>query len=391
MVHRIPRADFAARRHALSAALEQRDIDGWVACANDRPFSGGDHVRYLSDFQTHFEPVYLVGRGDQALLLTGPESTAMAELDVAGTDLEVRPISELSHPGLEYGTIRLIDGARAIRETLGGAGRVAVVGGDNIGRAEYQLLFAPLEQAGVELVTADEDAYRLRAVKTAAEHEVMQEGYRVSALGISAAAEALAAGANEREIAAEADAAMLRAGAESMAIATMVASGERSRPILARSTSRRPAAGEVVAVTVAPRCEGYCVSMARPFLLGENPEIAREIETAWAAQAAAVERLVPGVRGSDATVAARDAIAQAGTAAEVIEVWVHSGGVMEFEPPYFTPGADPLLEAGMAISIDVPLFMAPWGGLRIEDGFVLEAGGARPRTDDRQEAFPWQM
>ena len=139
--------------------------------------------------------------------------------------------------------MRLIDGAQAIRETLGGARRVGVVGGDNIGRAEYELLFAPLEQAGCELVSADEDAYRLRAVKTAAEHEVMQEGYRVSALGIAAAAEAIAAGANEREIAAEADAAMLRAGAESMAIATMVASGERSRPILARSTSQTAGRG----------------------------------------------------------------------------------------------------------------------------------------------------
>jgi Xaa-Pro aminopeptidase len=72
-------------------------------------------------------------------------------------------------------------------------------------------------------------------------------------------------------------------------------------------------------------------------------------------------------------------------------VWVHSSGVMEFEPPYFTPGSDATLDVDMAISIDVPLFFAPWGGLRIEDGFRLGPDGPHPRVAGRQEAFPWQL
>ena len=39
---------------------------------------------------------------------------------------------------------------------------------------------------------------------------------------------------------------------------------------------------------------------------------------------------------------------------------------------------------GMAISIDVPLFFAPWGGLRIEDGFRSGADGAVPPCPDRR-------
>ena len=30
----------------------------------------------------------------------------------------------------------------------------------------------------------------------------------------------------------------------------------------------------------------------------------------------------------------------------------------------------------MVISIDIPLFNAPWGGLRIEDGFLITRNGA---------------
>jgi Xaa-Pro aminopeptidase len=131
--------------------------------------------------------------------------------------------------------------------------------------------------------------------------------------------------------------------------------------------------------------------MARPFVLGQNSAAAAAIDAAWLAQERALEQLAPGAPGSRATEAARAAVATAATAAQVDEVWVHSSGVMEFEPPYFTPGSDATLEVDMALSIDVPLFFAPWGGLRIEDGFRLEADGPRPRVGGRREAFPWQL
>src|SRR5262249_38429604 len=182
-----------------------------------------------------------------------------------------------------------------------------------------------------------------------------------------------------------------RAGAEGFAIDTMVGAGERSRTILARSTFRRPAAGELVAVTVAPRYEGYVVSMARPFVLGENTAAAAAIEAAGRAPERALEQLAPGAPGSRGTGAGRAAVASAATAAQVDEVWVHSSGVMEFEPPYFIPGSDATLEVDMAISIDVPLFFAPWGGLRIEDGFRLEPDGPRPRVAGGREAFRWHL
>jgi Xaa-Pro aminopeptidase len=131
--------------------------------------------------------------------------------------------------------------------------------------------------------------------------------------------------------------------------------------------------------------------MARPFVLGENPSAAVAIDAAWRAQDAAAEQLVAGAPGSRATDAARAVAGAAATGATVDEVWVHSSGVMEFEPPYFTPGAAAPLRDGMAISIDVPFFFAPWGGLRIEDGFRLADGGAVPRVANRRDAFPWQL
>ena len=35
----------------------------------------------------------------------------------------------------------------------------------------------------------------------------------------------------------------------------------------------------------------------------------------------------------------------------------------------------------MVVSIDIPMFNTPWGGLRIESGYLITATGAEPLHD----------
>ncbi len=58
--------------------------------------------------------------------------------------------------------------------------------------------------------------------------------------------------------------------------------------------------------------------------------------------------------------------------------------MIEFEPPIFGPSSEAELAEDMVISIDIPLFNTPWGGLRMEDGFLITAGGA-----ERLNRTPW--
>ena len=55
---------------------------------------------------------------------------------------------------------------------------------------------------------------------------------------------------------------------------------------------------------------------------------------------------------------------------------VHSVGVIEFEPPIFGPSSPATLKKDMVISVDIPMFNTPWGGLRIEDGYLITDSGA---------------
>jgi Xaa-Pro aminopeptidase len=192
-----------------------------------------------------------------------------------------------------------------------------------------------------------------------------------------AAVEAIGVGAVEREVAAAAECAMRRMGAEGTGIDTIVASGPNSRPILARSTFRTIQADDLVLLTVAPRYEGYHAAIGRPVLVGDpGEEIRRAVEVAWKAQEACFHAMRPGAEGRNVEAIGRRIVEDAGLGPYFLYSGVHSVGVIEFEPPIFGPSSTALLQPKMVISVDIPLFNAPWGGLRIEDGFLITESGA---------------
>jgi Xaa-Pro aminopeptidase len=390
---RIPDDELAARPAALGSALQQAGFDGWLAFGDDRAVAGADHVRYLTDFEPHFEPVLLAGRTEDSavLMFTGPESVAYASVVTERASVKaIVAIEEFAHPDEEYPTIPIVSGLATLRDLFAGCQRIAVLGGAAIPSSVWQRAVAPLIVAGREVAAGDHAAYALRSLKTDAEQRVIDEAYRIARLGLEAAARALKPGVAERVIAAEAESAMRRAGAEGFGIDTMVASGAtNTAPILARSTFRVIQADDLVTITLAPRYEGYHAALARAFLFRRNTQLEAAIDVARRGQRAALEMLVGGREGREAVKALDETLASAQTGAELPYVPLHSIGLIEFEPPIFLSSSAVQIEAGMALSIDSALFHGPWGGLRLEDGFSISPSGeALARFADYEEIVP---
>jgi Xaa-Pro aminopeptidase len=389
----IPDHELALRPAALGRALGEAGFDGWIAFGDDRAVAGADHVRYLTDFAPHFEPVLLAARTDdhQVVMLTGPESVGYAAVVTARAAVaEIVAIEEFAHPDEEYPTIAISSGREWLTERFEGARRIAVLGAQAIPHPVWSHVISPLADRGLEVGSADEVAYALRAVKTDAEQAVIGEAYRIARLGLEAAAGAVRPGVSEREAAAAAEAVMRAAGAEGFGIDTMVASGvANTAPILARSTNRAIGADDLVTVTLAPRYEGYHAALARAFLFRPNAQLEAAIDAARRGQRAARALLVAGREGRDAAAALRETLEQARTGAEVPYVPVHSLGLIEFEPPIFLSSSAAPIQVGMALSIDSPLFGGAWGGLRLEDGFsITDDGHAEPRFADYEDMVP---
>jgi Xaa-Pro aminopeptidase len=228
-------------------------------------------------------------------------------------------------------------------------------------------------------VDIENDLCDLRSQKSPSEIEIIRYAYKIAEAGFQAAVNIIQADVTEREIAAEIDTAMRRAGSEGTGIDTIVASGPNTRPILARSTFRKVGQNDTVLLTIAPRFEGYHSAIGRLVTVGSpDKEILRALDVAVEAQEACAAALRPGVEGREVEAIGRKIVNDAGLGQYFLYSGVHSVGVIEFEPPIFGPSSPAVLKKDMIISIDIPMFNAPWGGLRVENGYLITADGAEP-------------
>jgi Xaa-Pro aminopeptidase len=378
----IPPEEYPQRWRRVQELMAAERLDLVVAYGNDRAVFGPAHVRWLADIPVHFEPMLvLVPPAGDPVLACGPESDQYA-LRV-GRIPDVRVLREFTHPDEDYPFSHL----EALAEIVTGPGglvgsvrRLGVAGRGLLDADTAAALAAALP--GAEWVDVERPMCDLRAVKSAAEIAVIRHAYGLADIGLRAAVAAIHPGVSESAVAAEAEAAMRRAGAEGTGIDTIVGSGPNARPILARHTFRKIEADDLVVLTVAPRYQGYHGAIGRPVFVGKPGRQAwAALDAARRAQDACSALIRPGIEGREVEAAGRRIMEEAGFGDHFLYSGVHSVGVIEFEPPIFGPSAMGVMEEGMVFSVDIPVFNAPWGGLRLEDGFVVTASGAEQLND----------
>jgi Xaa-Pro aminopeptidase len=352
-------------------------LDLLVAYADDRAVFGPAWARYFANFAVHFEPciVLLPMRADPVLLV-GPESPRYAKLHTPIQDIRV--LKEFTHPDEDYPYTKIESFAEILRGLdLGSPKRIGICGRSLMNGDVYDALRASLP---VEWVDADSSVSAIRAVKTPAEIAVIRYAYRIAERGLLAAIDVIAPGVVEREAAAEAEYVMRKMGAEGLGIDTFVASGPNAGPIIARTSFRKIGKDDLVLVTLAPRYEGYHAAVAIPVLLGKvSDEVRAAVKAAGEAHKICAAAMRAGM-DSGVEQMGRDYMSRAGLAENFLYSGIHSIGVIEFEPPIFGPSCTSRMEKNMVLSIDVPVFDAPWGGLRVENGYLIGEAGAESLT-----------
>jgi Xaa-Pro aminopeptidase len=374
---RIPRAEYPQRWRNVQSLMAKQGLDLLIAYADDRATYGAAHARWLADFPVHFESVCVLLRQEGLpILLCGPESDEYARL--VGSISDVRVLHEFTHPDEEYKYSVIESLAEILTAGFGDLKAIHKVGvaGRSLMSVDLLTTFQSTLSTA-EWLDVEKDVSMLRAVKSPAEVAVIRYAYQIAQIGMQASIDAVKVGVTEREVAAEAESAMRRAGAEGTGIDTIVASGPHARPILGRSTFRKIESGDLVVLTVAPRYEGYHGAIGRPVFVGQvNAEARRAFDVALTAQKACSALLAPGIEGREVDILGRQIVEDAGLGQYYLYTGVHSVGVIEFESPIFNAQNPTLLQPNMFLSIDIPMFNAPWGGLRIEDGFLITESGA---------------
>ena len=377
----IKQEEFAVRGQKVQKLMEKKGLDLVIAYADDRFVYGQAYARWLLNYQPAFEPAFIMvpAKGD-AVVATGAESVDFVHN--FSNCKKAYAVWEFLHPDEEYPyceVVNMVDVNADLEAAMGHSiNKIGIAGASAV---PYHMMLKLQEIYGAEnIIDVDEEMSLLRAVKSENEIEVIRYAYKIAQAGMERVAEIIKPGMTEREIAAEAEYVMRKMGSEGMGIDTMVAAGqEHTMPILARITDREVKEGDFVVVTLAPRYQGYHGAIARPFFIGEQSETINNVfKLVKQAQEETAAKLHPGVTAKEIDETSRRVLNEAGIGQHFVYTGVHSTGVIEFEAPILASTSDTVIEKNMVYSIDIPVFITEWGGMRLENGYLITEDGPEP-------------
>ncbi|OUC99095.1 aminopeptidase P family protein [Streptomyces swartbergensis] len=225
----------------------------------------------------------------------------------------------------------------------------------------------------------------LRAVKDAAELELMSAAGAAADATFEEIRNVPFAGRREAEVAADLDRLLRRYGHEQVDF-TIVASGPNGANPHHEAGDRVIERGDMVVLDFGGLKDGYGSDTSRTVHVGEPTDEERRVhDIVREAQEAGFRAVRPGAACQDVDRAARAVIADAGYGEYFIHRTGHGIGVTTHEPPYMIEGEERPLVPGMCFSVEPGIYLPGRFGVRIEDIVtVTEDGGRRLNTTSRE-------
>ncbi len=221
----------------------------------------------------------------------------------------------------------------------------------------------------------------LRVVKDAGEVASIRRAVAMAEAAWAATVAGLRPGLTELQVAGLLERALREAGSEGFPFPSIVASGPQSALPHARASNRVLERGDLVLVDFGAVADGYCSDMTRTVVLGPATLQQQEIHAVvLEANRIASGAVRGGIAGKDADALARDYIAAAGWGEAFGHSLGHGIGLDVHEAPRLASTATAPLPVGAVVTIEPGIYLAGWGGVRIEDDVWLADDGAHVLT-----------
>ncbi|PPS77257.1 MULTISPECIES: M24 family metallopeptidase [Streptomyces] len=337
----------------------------------------------------------LVAPGPDLVWLTGYTPPAVTErLTLLVLAAGQEPV--LVVPALEAPDARRAAGAAALtlRDWIDGKDPYAATAAllDTSGRFgisdnAWALHLLALQRAlpGSSYASLTEALPMLRAVKDAAELDLMTAAGAAADATFEEIRNVPFTGRREAEVAADLDRLLRRHGHQQVDF-TIVASGPNGANPHHEAGERVIARGDMVVLDFGGLRDGYGSDTSRTVHVGEPTDEERRVHAVVRdAQEAGFRAVRPGAACQDVDRAARRVIADAGYGEYFIHRTGHGIGVTTHEPPYMIEGEERPLVPGMCFSVEPGIYLPGRFGVRIEDIVtVTEDGGRRLNTTPRE-------
>jgi Xaa-Pro aminopeptidase len=226
----------------------------------------------------------------------------------------------------------------------------------------------------------------LRIEKDEGEIEQIRQAVALSSRAFSETVPLLKPGILEMEVAAEIEYRMRRYGAEQPSFETIVAFGPRTALPHARAGARALQPGECILMDLGAILKGYVSDMTRTVFLGKpSAKAARMYQAVLEAQKEAEETVRAGVECAAVDRAARRVLERYGYERFFTHSTGHGVGREIHELPRIGKKQRTLLPERAVITVEPGVYLAGFGGVRIEDVVVVRKDGPEVLTQTPKE------
>jgi len=214
---------------------------------------------------------------------------------------------------------------------------------------------------------------KLREIKNQEEIKKIRKACRLSDLGFSFILKQIKENVTENELAAKLEI-FLKENHADISFKPIVAFGKNSAVPHHLNSNIKLKKGNIVLIDIGAKIDGYCSDMTRTVFFGSPTlKFKRMYQTVLSAQKVAVEVINKSrlkIKASDVDKAAREYIIQQGY--ETIPHSLgHGIGIDVHEKPNLSPNSKSILKNGMIFSIEPGIYLNGYGGVRIEDLYLL--------------------
>ncbi|MEU3199765.1 aminopeptidase P family protein [Streptomyces sp. NPDC006996] len=337
----------------------------------------------------------LVAPGPDLVWLTGYTPTAVTErltllVLAAGRD-PVLVVPTLEAPDAERAlgasTLTLRDWTDGKDPYAATAALLDTAGRFGISDNTWAMHLLGLQQMlpGTSYASLTEALPMLRAVKDAAELELLAAAGAAADAAFEEIRAVPFAGRRESDVAADL-AALLRRSGHSQIDFTIVASGPNGANPHHEADDRVIERGDMVVLDFGGLRDGYGSDTSRTVHVGEPSDEERRVhDLVREAQEAGFRAVRPDAACQEVDRAARAVITDAGYGEYFIHRTGHGIGVTTHEPPYMIEGEEQPLVPGMCFSVEPGIYLPGRFGVRIEDIVtVTEEGGRRLNNTTRE-------
>ena len=351
--------DFALRAQETRAKLNAENLDALLV-------TNLDNIRWLSGFSG--SAARLIAAQDKFTLVTDGryEFQAQEEVQAAGADVSI-----------------IIENAKqkeAILDSLSGSQKIGLEAED-ISWAAYRTMDSKWFKNETEITATSGFLEELRRNKDEGEAARIKRAAEIADQAFEAVILSLKEGMTEKEIARALEAEMLERGAEGPSFETIVAIGEHAAWAHARPGDIRLTPQTLVLIDMGALVEGYHSDMSRTFSLGMPGETqSRMYEVVKDSQQAGLDSVKPGASCSEVDQTCRQIIEAAGWGSAFSHSTGHGVGLNIHENPRISSLSEEALIEGEAVTVEPGVYIAPYGGVRIEDTVLVTADGCELLT-----------